>query len=71
MSRTRILHYFCRALGLSLVVKGADLWQACHESEASTAEDPPCRGGRCSLNISRLKHPSVGVVWKLGEEAAS
>ncbi|GFX98424.1 hypothetical protein TNCV_4001931 [Trichonephila clavipes] len=25
-------------------------------------EDPPCRVGRCTLNLSRLKHPSVGVV---------
>ncbi|GFX42320.1 hypothetical protein TNCV_110401 [Trichonephila clavipes] len=23
----------------------------CHEFEASTAEDPPCREGRCTLNL--------------------
>ncbi|GFW65787.1 hypothetical protein TNCV_586131 [Trichonephila clavipes] len=28
----------------------------------------PCRRGRGTLNMSRLKHPAVGVVWKLGEE---
>ncbi|GFX98589.1 hypothetical protein TNCV_1501671 [Trichonephila clavipes] len=27
-----------------------DSWSACHEFEPSTAEDPPCRGGRYTLN---------------------
>ncbi|GFY08353.1 hypothetical protein TNCV_1357591 [Trichonephila clavipes] len=39
----------------------------CHELEPSTAEDPTCRRGRCSLNISWLEPPQVGVVGKLGE----
>ncbi|GFW12548.1 hypothetical protein TNCV_818001 [Trichonephila clavipes] len=30
-----------------------------------------CRGGRCPLNMSRLKRPPVGVVWKLREGGAS
>ncbi|GFX77188.1 hexokinase-1 [Trichonephila clavipes] len=46
-----------------LVVKVADSCLACHVFESCTAEDPPCRGGQCSLNISRLKHPPIGVVW--------
>ncbi|GFX41472.1 hypothetical protein TNCV_3490121 [Trichonephila clavipes] len=52
----------------SLVIKVTDLWPACHEIEPSTPEDPPCKEGRCTLNMLRLKHPPVGVVWKLGEE---
>ncbi|GFT11865.1 hypothetical protein TNCV_1923791 [Trichonephila clavipes] len=35
--------------------------------EPRTTEDPACRGGRCTLNMSRLKRPSVGGLWKLGE----
>ncbi|GFT03702.1 hypothetical protein TNCV_278641 [Trichonephila clavipes] len=42
-------------------------WPACHEFEPSTAEDPPCRAGRCSLNMSRLKRLPIGLVWNLGE----
>ncbi|GFY19252.1 uncharacterized protein TNCV_4226161 [Trichonephila clavipes] len=52
----------------SLVVKIADSWLACHEFDPGTAEDPPCRGGRYTLNISKLKRPSVDVVWKLNTE---
>ncbi|GFW73173.1 hypothetical protein TNCV_483991 [Trichonephila clavipes] len=37
------------------------------EFEPSTAEDPPCRRGRCALNLLRLKRPSFGMVWKLEE----
>ncbi|GFV41786.1 uncharacterized protein TNCV_3629371 [Trichonephila clavipes] len=44
---------------------GQGKWQACHEFKPSTAEDPPCKGDRCTLNMSRLKRPPVGVVWKL------
>ncbi|GFY30601.1 hypothetical protein TNCV_3117631 [Trichonephila clavipes] len=43
----------------SLVVKVKDLWLACHEFEPSTAEDSLFRGGRCTLNMSRLKHPPI------------
>ncbi|GFU66953.1 hypothetical protein TNCV_4296051 [Trichonephila clavipes] len=46
----------------SLVVEVTDLWLESHEFEPSSAEDPPCRGGRCTLNLSRLKHPPAGVV---------
>ncbi|GFV92320.1 hypothetical protein TNCV_3949301 [Trichonephila clavipes] len=48
-----------------------DSWTACHEFEPSTADDPPCRGSRCELNVSRLKCPPVGVMWKLGQGVAS
>ncbi|GFW78846.1 hypothetical protein TNCV_2058671 [Trichonephila clavipes] len=48
----------------SLVVKVMDSWSACHEFEPCAAEDPPYRGGRCTLNISRLKCPLVGVEVK-------
>ncbi|GFU95028.1 transposable element Tcb1 transposase [Trichonephila clavipes] len=43
-----------------------DSWPQCHELELSTAEDLPCRGGRCSLNLSKLKlgAPPIGVLWK-------
>ncbi|GFT48164.1 hypothetical protein TNCV_1001381 [Trichonephila clavipes] len=44
-------HADVRALSLadghgSVVVKVVDLWLECHEFEPSTAEDPPCGGGR-------------------------
>ncbi|GFW42183.1 hypothetical protein TNCV_1206391 [Trichonephila clavipes] len=51
----------------SLVVKVTDSWPVCHEFEPGTIEDPPCRRGRCTLNMLRLKRPSGGVMWKLGE----
>ncbi|GFU63524.1 hypothetical protein TNCV_1000751 [Trichonephila clavipes] len=45
----RIIHTADKAVATplghgSLVVKVSDSWQACHEFEPSTAEDPPCRG---------------------------
>ncbi|GFU96287.1 hypothetical protein TNCV_88641 [Trichonephila clavipes] len=43
--------------------QGHGLVVACHEFEPSIAEDPPCRGCRCTLNPSRLK--PVGVMRKL------
>ncbi|GFX53041.1 hypothetical protein TNCV_1655001 [Trichonephila clavipes] len=45
----------------SQVVKVMDSCLACHEFKPSTAEDPPCRGGRCILNMSRPKRPPVSV----------
>ncbi|GFS84382.1 hypothetical protein TNCV_4605892 [Trichonephila clavipes] len=48
--------------GCTLVVKVTDSWMACHEFEPCTAEDPPCRGGRCTLNMKRLKRPPVEEV---------
>ncbi|GFW23174.1 hypothetical protein TNCV_3802741 [Trichonephila clavipes] len=38
----------------SLVVMVTGSWLACREFETSTAEDLPCRLGRCKLNKSRL-----------------
>ncbi|GFX97391.1 hypothetical protein TNCV_1077621 [Trichonephila clavipes] len=55
----------------SLVVKGTDLWPAGHEFEPSTAVDPQRRGGRCTLNLSRLKRPPIRVIWKSGKGGAS
>ncbi|GFT07566.1 hypothetical protein TNCV_4045321 [Trichonephila clavipes] len=52
----------------SLVVKVTDSLLECREFEPRTTEDPPYRGGRCSLNMSRLKNPPVSVVWKLGKK---
>ncbi|GFY14555.1 hypothetical protein TNCV_4827591 [Trichonephila clavipes] len=51
----------------SLVFKVTDSWLTCHKLEPGTTEDSSCKGGQCMLNVSRLKRPSVGVVWKLGE----
>ncbi|GFX94362.1 hypothetical protein TNCV_4294071 [Trichonephila clavipes] len=54
----------------SLVVKSCHAPKGVHPSvretleKPSTAEDPPCRGRRCT---SRLKCPPVGVVWKLAQ----
>ncbi|GFW52438.1 hypothetical protein TNCV_403661 [Trichonephila clavipes] len=45
---------------------------SCHEFKPSTAKNPPCRrGGRCPLNLSRLKRPPDGGVWKFEEVGAS
>ncbi|GFS61384.1 hypothetical protein TNCV_3105621 [Trichonephila clavipes] len=52
----------------SLVVKVTNSWLACHEFKPGTVEDPSCTGDRCTLNMSRLKCPPVGVVLKLGED---
>ncbi|GFY26682.1 hypothetical protein TNCV_2880101 [Trichonephila clavipes] len=52
-------HKFMGGCG-SLVYKVTIFWQACHELEPNTAEDPTYRGDRCTLNRSRLKSPSVG-----------
>ncbi|GFY02863.1 hypothetical protein TNCV_3507431 [Trichonephila clavipes] len=57
--------YDCRG---SLVVKVMDSWLACREYEPCTAEEQSWRRSRCRLNMSKLKRPPVGVVYKLGEE---
>ncbi|GFU45899.1 hypothetical protein TNCV_5102101 [Trichonephila clavipes] len=51
----------------SILVKIKDSWLECHEFELSSGEDPSCRIGQYTLNLSRLKRPPVAVVWKLGE----
>ncbi|GFW96144.1 hypothetical protein TNCV_958571 [Trichonephila clavipes] len=55
----------------SLVVKVRDSWPTCHDFERSTAEDPPCREGRCTLNMPRLKRPPVDVKFPEGSELAN
>ncbi|GFW97509.1 hypothetical protein TNCV_4991841 [Trichonephila clavipes] len=51
----------------SLVVKVTDMWLVCHEFKPSTVEEPPCREeGCCSLNLSKLKPPPVGVEVRKG-----
>ncbi|GFX57003.1 SCAN domain-containing protein 3 [Trichonephila clavipes] len=45
------------------MVKIKNSWSVCPEFEPGTAEDPPCRSGRWTLNMSRLKRPPIGVVW--------
>ncbi|GFV82473.1 uncharacterized protein TNCV_3982651 [Trichonephila clavipes] len=42
------------------------MWLACQEFESGKAEELPCRGRGCryTLNMLRLKHPPIGVVWK-------
>ncbi|GFT99236.1 hypothetical protein TNCV_4084141 [Trichonephila clavipes] len=47
--------------------QGNGFMDVCHEFESGTAEVPPCRGGGCTSNTSRLKRPPIDVVWKLGE----
>ncbi|GFV48144.1 hypothetical protein TNCV_3554231 [Trichonephila clavipes] len=41
----------------------------CPEFEPRATQNPPRGGGRCTLNLSRLKRLPNGVEWKLGEEA--
>ncbi|GFW36619.1 hypothetical protein TNCV_1956191 [Trichonephila clavipes] len=50
------------------MVKIKDLWLESHEFEYNTAE--ACRGDKCMLNMSRLKHLSAGVELKLVVGAA-
>ncbi|GFY09713.1 hypothetical protein TNCV_3696751 [Trichonephila clavipes] len=50
------------------MVKIIDSWQACHKLEPRTVEDPSCKGDICTLNMSKLKRPPVGVVWKIKSE---
>ncbi|GFV59618.1 hypothetical protein TNCV_228591 [Trichonephila clavipes] len=45
----------------SLVLKVTVSWLACHEFESGTAEDSPCKGGRCTFNMPRLKRSPVSV----------
>ncbi|GFU92546.1 transposable element Tc1 transposase [Trichonephila clavipes] len=52
----------------SLVVKFRDRWLACYEFDTSASKDPPCRGGRCTSNLSRLKRPPVCVCAKIKDE---
>ncbi|GFV60808.1 hypothetical protein TNCV_954281 [Trichonephila clavipes] len=53
------------------VVKITNSRLECHDIKPLSAEDPPCRGVECTLNMSRLKRPTVDVVWKVGEEGAN
>ncbi|GFW97886.1 hypothetical protein TNCV_1426491 [Trichonephila clavipes] len=56
----------------SLVVKLTNSWPACQEFEPGTAEEPLRREeNRCTLTLSRLKHPFVGVVWKSAQVSSS
>ncbi|GFX24238.1 hypothetical protein TNCV_1366181 [Trichonephila clavipes] len=48
-------------------VKVTDSWPACHEFDPVLLNTRRV-GGRCTLNLSRLKCLHVSVVWKLGEE---
>ncbi|GFX08638.1 hypothetical protein TNCV_4171371 [Trichonephila clavipes] len=44
-----------------------DSWPACNEFAPSPTDGLLRRGGRCTLNLLRLKHPPVGTMRKLGE----
>ncbi|GFT83173.1 transposable element Tc3 transposase [Trichonephila clavipes] len=36
----------------------------------NAAEDPPCKGGRCMLNLSRLERPPVDVIVRRGDSSS-
>ncbi|GFX52567.1 hypothetical protein TNCV_4325831 [Trichonephila clavipes] len=55
----------------NLVVKVTGSWLVCHEFDLCSAEDPPCRGDRFTLNLPWLTYPPVSVVWKLEGGARS
>ncbi|GFY04386.1 hypothetical protein TNCV_4414741 [Trichonephila clavipes] len=72
------IYYPCsyKTLGLSRgrrrpMVKVTDSCLTCNKFEPCTAEKPPCRGGRCTSNLPRLKSPHYDVMWKYGEGGAS
>ncbi|GFV80172.1 hypothetical protein TNCV_1477341 [Trichonephila clavipes] len=50
------------------MVKVTDSGLACHEFETGTTQDTPCKRGRCTLILSRLKHPHIGVLRNSEEE---
>ncbi|GFX28282.1 hypothetical protein TNCV_1125361 [Trichonephila clavipes] len=54
------------------MVKVTDSWLACLEFEPriSTAEDAPCIRGRCTLNMSMVKRPPIGVGVKRGGDSS-
>ncbi|GFV20350.1 transposable element Tc3 transposase [Trichonephila clavipes] len=52
---------------VAAMVKITDTLLVLREFKPCTTEYRPCRGGRCTLKMSRLKRPPVGVVFKLGE----
>ncbi|GFV14174.1 hypothetical protein TNCV_526481 [Trichonephila clavipes] len=57
-----------RRLGRSsLMLKEIVYWSVCQQFEPSATEDLPCRGDRCTFNLSKLKRSLVGVLWKLRE----
>ncbi|GFV99016.1 hypothetical protein TNCV_1509961 [Trichonephila clavipes] len=35
--------------------KVVESWPVCREFQPTATEDSPCKGGRCMLNLSRLK----------------
>ncbi|GFX45595.1 hypothetical protein TNCV_175881 [Trichonephila clavipes] len=51
----------------SPVVKVTHLRLKCPQFKPCIARDPPFRGNRFMLNMSKLKRPPVSEVWKLGE----
>ncbi|GFX29833.1 hypothetical protein TNCV_4749621 [Trichonephila clavipes] len=44
-----------------MVAVVTESWLVCHEFDPSAAEDPLCRGNRCTLNLLRHKRPPIGV----------
>ncbi|GFX28479.1 hypothetical protein TNCV_1152881 [Trichonephila clavipes] len=50
---------WCR---IKLVVKVTDSWLSCHAFEPGTVENPSCRDGRCSVNMSSLKRLPADMV---------
>ncbi|GFQ69152.1 hypothetical protein TNCT_74001 [Trichonephila clavata] len=54
----------------SLVVKVKDSWLSSHEFNRSTTEDRPYRGGRCTLNLSKLKCLPIDVEVRSGDASS-
>ncbi|GFU57247.1 hypothetical protein TNCV_3634371 [Trichonephila clavipes] len=52
-----------RTCGVELVM----IRLAYHKLEPCATEDLPCRGGRCTLNLSKIKRPSLGALWRKTE----
>ncbi|GFT95906.1 hypothetical protein TNCV_312411 [Trichonephila clavipes] len=55
------VNFMIRCVRNKPVVMVTNSWLVCHEFEPSTAEDPPYRGGRCTLNMSRQNLTLQGV----------
>ncbi|GFS99303.1 hypothetical protein TNCV_1601171 [Trichonephila clavipes] len=47
-------------------VQVKDSLPTCHELQPGIAEDLPCMR-QSTLKLSKLKRPTVGLVWELGE----
>ncbi|GFW93993.1 hypothetical protein TNCV_4813111 [Trichonephila clavipes] len=67
LSRAQTYSRWCGVLAQGLWSR-TGAWSVAGSSSGDT-EDPPCRGGRCPLDLSRLN--VLPFLWWLGESVSS